>query len=53
VVRLLALLQSAARQGAQPLRVALAAPTGKAAARLGESIASALAQLRSPCAPRA
>ena len=55
VVRLLALLQAAsasasALQPAQgavaaPLRVALAAPTGKAAARLGESIASAIAQL--------
>jgi len=42
VVRLLALLQS---QSAQPLRTALAAPTGKAAARLGESIAQALQQL--------
>jgi len=42
VVRLLALLQS---QSAQPLRMALAAPTGKAAARLGESIARALQQL--------
>lgn len=42
VVRLLALLQS---QAAHPLRVALAAPTGKAAARLGESIARALRQL--------
>jgi exodeoxyribonuclease V alpha subunit len=54
VVRLLALLQHAVQGGptqAQPglpepaLRVALAAPTGKAAARLGESIASAIAQL--------
>ncbi len=45
VVRLLALLQSeAVRQGA-PLRIALAAPTGKAAARLGESIASAVKRL--------
>jgi exodeoxyribonuclease V alpha subunit len=43
VVRLLALLQSAS--GGKPLRVALAAPTGKAAARLSESIASAIAQL--------
>ncbi|WP_158558962.1 exodeoxyribonuclease V subunit alpha [Rhodoferax lacus] len=42
VVRLLALLQSAASSN---LRVALAAPTGKAAARLSESIASAIAQL--------
>ena len=46
VVRLLALLQAQARtQGRKPLRVALAAPTGKAAARLTESIASALSQL--------
>jgi exodeoxyribonuclease V alpha subunit len=42
VVRLLALLQS---QSARPLRIALAAPTGKAAARLGESIAQALRKL--------
>jgi exodeoxyribonuclease V alpha subunit len=42
VVRLLALLQAAAER---TLRVALAAPTGKAAARLSESIASAIAQL--------
>jgi exodeoxyribonuclease V alpha subunit len=44
VVRLLALalLQS---QAAQPLRIALAAPTGKAAARLGESIGRAVQQL--------
>ena len=42
VVRLLALLQS---QSTRPLRIALAAPTGKAAARLGESIARAVQQL--------
>ena len=42
VVRLLALLQS---QAVQPLRIALAAPTGKAAARLGESIWRAVQQL--------
>jgi exodeoxyribonuclease V alpha subunit len=42
VVRLLALLQS---QTKRPLRMALAAPTGKAAARLGEAIARALQQL--------
>lgn len=42
VVRLLALLQS---QSTRPLRIALAAPTGKAAARLGESIAQALSKL--------
>ncbi len=45
VVRLLALLDAAASRADCPLRVALAAPTGKAAARLGESIASALQQL--------
>lgn len=42
VVRLLALLQSDAVRKGTPLRIALAAPTGKAAARLGESIASAV-----------
>jgi len=42
VVRLLALLQS---QSARPLRIALAAPTGKAAARLGESITQAIQRL--------
>lgn len=42
VVRLLALLQS---QSERPLRVALAAPTGKAAARLGEAVARALQSL--------
>ncbi|MBK9441690.1 MAG: exodeoxyribonuclease V subunit alpha [Comamonadaceae bacterium] len=51
VVRLLALLQSQALSpvlggaGAKPLRMALAAPTGKAAARLGESVARAVQQL--------
>lgn len=45
VVRLLALLQSGAVRCGAPLRVALAAPTGKAAARLGESIAGAIARL--------
>jgi len=56
VVKLLALLQtlalsrageggSAAAAVARPLRIRLAAPTGKAAARLNESIAGALAQL--------
>jgi exodeoxyribonuclease V alpha subunit len=51
VVQLLALLQSLAlaaphpgRQ-ARPLRIRLAAPTGKAAARLNESIAAAVARL--------
>ncbi|MCW2312897.1 exodeoxyribonuclease V subunit alpha [Rhodoferax antarcticus] len=42
VVRLLALLQW---QATRPLRMALAAPTGKAAARLGESIAQAVKKL--------
>src|SRR5512133_1095963 len=42
VVRLLALLQADPARQQVPLRIALAAPTGKAAARLGESIASAL-----------
>ncbi len=52
VVRLLALLQAIAlTSGAEgtrrtrPLRIKLAAPTGKAAARLNESIASAVAGL--------
>ncbi len=45
VVRLLALLQSDPARQHAPLRIALAAPTGKAAARLGESIASALQKL--------
>ncbi len=45
VVRLLALLQADAVRHGKPLRMALAAPTGKAAARLGESIAQALQHL--------
>jgi len=49
VVRLLALLTAQARAEQsplqKPLRIRLAAPTGKAASRLGESIQSALAQL--------
>jgi exodeoxyribonuclease V alpha subunit len=45
VVRLLALLQSSAKKDGRALRVALAAPTGKAAARLGESIATAIDQV--------
>ena len=52
VVRLLALLQTLAlgdparsQRAARPLRIRLAAPTGKAAARLNESIAGAVAQL--------
>lgn len=45
VVRLLALLQEAALDNGQALRIALAAPTGKAAARLTESIAGQVANL--------
>lgn len=49
VVRLLALLQSLALGGSsrngRPLRIRLAAPTGKAAARLNASIAGAVARL--------
>jgi exodeoxyribonuclease V alpha subunit len=49
VVRLLAALQSVALQTGnnhgQPLKIRLAAPTGKAAARLSESIAGALDSL--------
>ncbi|MEO6698035.1 MAG: exodeoxyribonuclease V subunit alpha [Paraperlucidibaca sp.] len=46
VVRVLAILQSLAESaGKPPLRIALAAPTGKAAARLSESIASQVAKL--------
>ncbi|MBL0419935.1 exodeoxyribonuclease V subunit alpha [Ramlibacter sp. AW1] len=52
VVKVLALLQHLALQGqvqglmpGRPLRIRLAAPTGKAAARLNESIAGAVQQL--------
>ena len=47
VVKLLALLQALALEApkARPLRIRLAAPTGKAAARLNESIAGAVASL--------
>ena len=46
VVRLLAALQHVAlRSGRPALRIRLAAPTGKAAARLNESIAGAVARL--------
>ncbi|WP_310630755.1 AAA family ATPase, partial [Paraburkholderia sp.] len=49
VVRLLALLQTLALDregtGGRPLRIRLAAPTGKAAARLNESIAGAVERL--------
>jgi exodeoxyribonuclease V alpha subunit len=46
VVRLLGLLQTLAAKAGQPrLRIRLAAPTGKAAARLNASIAAQVAQL--------
>jgi exodeoxyribonuclease V alpha subunit len=45
VVRLLALLQSLARDEGRTLRIRLAAPTGKAAARLTESISGAIGHL--------
>jgi exodeoxyribonuclease V alpha subunit len=45
VVRLLALLQSAAQDQRKKLRIHLAAPTGKAASRLSASIQSALTTL--------
>lgn len=45
VVRLLALLQQTAVQTGQALRIQLAAPTGKAAARLTESIGAQVASL--------
>uniref|UniRef100_UPI0013CEACC7 AAA family ATPase n=1 Tax=Pseudomonas viridiflava TaxID=33069 RepID=UPI0013CEACC7 len=46
VVRLLALLQAPAVQSGQPLRIRLAAPTGKAAARLTESISQQVQKSR-------
>lgn len=47
VVKLLALLQSLALgEGGRALRICLAAPTGKAAARLNESIAGAVQRLQ-------
>ena len=45
VVQVLALLQSLALEEDAPLKIRLAAPTGKAAARLTESMGSALDQL--------
>jgi exodeoxyribonuclease V alpha subunit len=45
VVRLLALLQAPAVDSGQPLRIRLAAPTGKAAARLTESISQQVRSL--------
>lgn len=50
--RMLVLLQSL-HAGPQPLRVALAAPTGKAAARLRQSIHQALHHLRAHASPAA
>lgn len=46
VVRLLALLQAPAVGAGQPLRIRLAAPTGKAAARLTESISQQVQSLK-------
>ncbi len=46
VVRLLALLQAPAVNAGTPLRIRLAAPTGKAAARLTESISAQVKQLK-------
>jgi len=48
VVRLLALLQSPAVEQGTPLRIRLAAPTGKAAARLTESISHQVQSLEVP-----
>ena len=45
VVRLLALLQAPALEAGTPLKIRLAAPTGKAAARLTESMGPALDQV--------
>lgn len=45
VVKLLALLQQHARTEGRELRIQLAAPTGKAAARLGDAIDSSLQKL--------
>lgn len=45
VVRLIALLQAPAVQAKRPLNIQLAAPTGKAAARLTESIGKQVASL--------
>lgn len=57
VVRLIALLHALRPSGAGPLRVQLAAPTGKAAARLSESVARQIdslpAALRPPPPPAA
>ena len=54
VVRVLGVLQTLAMEGeGMPLRIGLAAPTGKAAARLGESIAGQVAALGVSSAVRA
>jgi exodeoxyribonuclease V alpha subunit len=53
VVRLLALLQAPAVAADQPLRIRLAAPTGKAAARLTESISQQVQSLEVSEAVRA
>lgn len=52
VVRLLALLQAPAVAAGQPLRIHLAAPTGKAAARLTESIGAQVGNLQVETAVR-
>jgi exodeoxyribonuclease V alpha subunit len=52
VVRLLALLQAPAVEQGKPLRIRLAAPTGKAAARLTESISHQVQSLQMPDAVR-
>jgi exodeoxyribonuclease V alpha subunit len=52
VVRLLAMLQMSAMANGKPLRIRLAAPTGKAAARLSESIGVQLGRLEIPDAVR-
>lgn len=53
VVRLLALLQAPAVEQGRPLRIRLAAPTGKAAARLTESIGQQVERLQVDSAVRA
>lgn len=54
VIRLLALLQVLAlERGEAPLRIRLAAPTGKAAARLNEAVSGQIGQLADLDLPRA
>ena len=53
VVRLLALLQGPRVEAGQPLRIRLAAPTGKAAARLTESIGVQVQDLKVSAAVKA